>query len=32
VETPELEIAGGGGGVERIAIDRLARAWRREET
>jgi len=29
--TPELEIAGGNG-VERIAIDRLARAWRREET
>ena len=29
--TPELEIAGGSG-VERIAIDRLARAWRREET
>jgi phosphoribosylformylglycinamidine synthase len=29
--TPELEIAGGSG-VERLAIDRLARAWRREET
>jgi phosphoribosylformylglycinamidine synthase len=30
--TPDLEIAGCGGGVERIAVDRLARAWRREET
>jgi phosphoribosylformylglycinamidine synthase len=30
--TPELEIAGCGGGVERIAVDRLARAWRGEET